>query len=74
MSKFFGILKCPFCNSRNVELVKHNDELPTLPKYYVQCNVCQARGSATFDEKNAVEWWNRIPRLYEDDEFVGVNL
>ena len=46
---------CPFCESEDVKLRLQGD--PTRP-YYVECEICKARGPRRYWPKDALNIWN----------------
>lgn len=51
------IKSCPFCGSSRVESWE-----TWHPIFHVQCDKCDAMGSASANKADAVEWWNAVPR------------
>jgi len=58
MNEIYKLKPCPFCGGDKcrVRWFGVND---TEPRYYVECESCEAHSNAFENEKSAVEAWNR---------------
>ena len=55
---------CPFCLSGNeyLEMMERHRPWSARPKFYVECNNCDARGPTSDDAATALEKWNEVDR------------
>ena len=53
-----GLTHCPFCGHEDLEVVNtYRQGSGNVPRHYIRCEVCGARGPDSGSEKLAIESW-----------------